>query len=240
MMNQVALSTRWATWSWSSIQCFFLPETRTRRFEYVSMRRLASLNNMELRLKPYPDSVRNYSLNFKNQKEERLAKNRPILASRRLVQSMSQVILATRKFVQTLSAFFPHKRPFTQKEPFLRTRESGRLFAPIHRTEDTWQRQSPKWSQEWCVITIKMNDNLTAQCFETQLGRYCWKLVQNMGHEISQKSIGFELFMKEGSSKARIEYCEDFQHSLAYFLAIQGHSGGIPIDPKLMAYVSIP
>ena len=40
----------------------------------------------------------------------------------------------------------------------------------------------------------------------------------------------------EGSSKTRFEYCEDSQHSLAYFRAIHGHSGGIPVDPELMIY----
>ena len=44
----------------------------------------------------------------------------------------------------------------------------------------------------------------------------------------------------EGSSKTIFEYCEDSQHSSAYFRAIQGHSGGIPIDPELMGYVLIP
>ena len=41
----------------------------------------------------------------------------------------------------------------------------------------------------------------------------------------------------EGSSKTRVEYCEDSKISLAYFRAIQGHSGGIPIDPQLMGCV---
>ena len=41
------------------------------------------------------------------------------------------------------------------------------------------------------------------------------------------------LFVK-GNSKARIEYCEDSTTCLAYFRAIQGHSGGISIDPELM------
>ena len=44
----------------------------------------------------------------------------------------------------------------------------------------------------------------------------------------------------EGSSKTRFEYCEDSQNSLAYFWAIQGHSGGIPFDPELMVYIRIP
>ena len=46
--------------------------------------------------------------------------------------------------------------------------------------------------------------------------------------------------IREGSSKTRFEYCEDSQHSLTYFRAIQGHLGEIPIDPELMGYVLIP
>ena len=44
----------------------------------------------------------------------------------------------------------------------------------------------------------------------------------------------------EGSSTSRFEYCEDSQNFLAYFRAIQGHSGGIPIDPELMEHIRIP
>ena len=84
----------------------------------------------------------------------------------------------------------------------------------------------------------KMSDNLTAQCIGTRLGHYCWKRLQNMEHEMSQKSIGFFL-IHEGCSKARIEYCEDSTKSIANFRAIQGHSGGIPIDPDVMGYVRI-
>ena len=40
--------------------------------------------------------------------------------------------------------------------------------------------------------------------------------------------------IREGSSKTRVEYCEDSKNSLAYFWAIQGHSGGISIDPELI------
>ena len=59
-----------------------------------------------------------------------------------------------------------------------------------------------------------------------------------MEHEISQKSIGFDLFMK-GSRKTRAEFCEDSKNSLAYFRAIHGHSGRIPIDPELMFFSKI-
>ena len=55
--------------------------------------------------------------------------------------------------------------------------------------------------------------------------------VDNMEHEISRKSIGFDLF-----TKTRIEYCEDSTKSLAYFRTIQGHSGGRPIDREFMGF----
>ena len=44
----------------------------------------------------------------------------------------------------------------------------------------------------------------------------------------------------EGSSKKRIEYCKNKDGTLCYLRAIQGHSGGIPIEPELMGYVKIP
>ena len=36
-----------------------------------------------------------------------------------------------------------------------RPRGSGKLFLPIHRMEELCQQRSPKWLQDWCVITIK-------------------------------------------------------------------------------------
>ena len=44
----------------------------------------------------------------------------------------------------------------------------------------------------------------------------------------------------QGSSKTRFECCEDSKNSLAYFRAIQVHSGGITIDPELMGHLLIP
>ena len=55
--------------------------------------------------------------------------------------------------------------------------------------------------------------------------------------DVSEKYWFF--LIHEGSSKARIEYCEYSTKSIANFRAIQGHSGGIPIDPELMGYVRI-
>ena len=60
---------------------------------------------------PNSDPMQNYSLNFRNLKEENLAQDSRMLATWRLVRPMFQVIHATRRLVQTLSAFFPAKRP---------------------------------------------------------------------------------------------------------------------------------
>ena len=56
--------------------------------------------------------------------------------------------------------------------------------------------------------------------------------------EISEKHW-FRLVYK-GSSKTRFDYCEDSKKSLAYFRAIQGHSGETSIDADLMVYIRIP
>ena len=108
---------------------------------------------------PNSDPVQNYSLNFKNLKEENLAQDSRMPTTSRLVRAMFQVIQATRRrLVQTLSVSLPAKRPFfhTKNQP----RGSGRLFPPFLRMKELCQYKSPKWLQEWCVSTIKMNDHL--------------------------------------------------------------------------------
>ena len=70
-----------------------------------------------------------------------------------------------------------------------------------------------------------------------------------MEHEFSLKSTGFDLFTKETARQesdfffqeaATFEYCADSKKSSQYIRAIQGHSGGIPIDPELMVYIRNP
>ena len=136
------------------------------------------------------DPAQNYYLNFRKQKEENLASHSRRLASRRLVRSMCQVRLASRKLVRTLSAFLPAKRFFPHKEPYLRPTRSGKWFLPIHRMDKLCQQWSPKWLQDWCVITIKMKDNLT-RFIGTRYGQYCWKRSKNVEHKIPQRNIGF-------------------------------------------------
>ena len=60
-----------------------------------------------------------------------------------------------------------------------------------------------------------------------------------MEHKISQKNIGFGLFI-EARARQESSNCEDSKMFLAYFRAIQGHSGGITIDPELMEHILIP
>ena len=111
---------------------------------------------------------------------------------------MFQVQLASRKLVRTLSAFLPAKRPFSHKEPFLRPRGSGKLFLPIHRMEELCQHGlqngykngaslRSRWTTIWRSTSLGHDKASTAES------------VQNMEHEISQKSIGFDLFMKEAA-----------------------------------------
>ena len=66
---------------------------------------------------PNLDPVQNYSLNFKNLKEENLAWDSRIPATRRLVRPMFQVMLAMKRIVQTHTAFLPALRPSSRKEP---------------------------------------------------------------------------------------------------------------------------
>ena len=74
---------------------------------------------------------------------------------------------------ETCANSTPPSQVFSRKEPFLRTKESGRSSPPTLRMEELCQYRSPKWLQERCVITIEMNDNLTPQCIGTRKGQYC-------------------------------------------------------------------
>ena len=183
------------------------------------------------------DTAQNYSLHFRNQKEENLAWKNPIRATRKFVLSMSHVDMASRKVVQTISAVFPNRSSFFQEDSFLRAKGSWLVFPPILRTEELFVYRSPKWLQVWYVFTIKKNENLMDHIIGTLYGQYCWRRLENMEHKISQKNQ-IQL-IKEGSSQKRFEICVDHKNSLACFRAIQGHSGSIPKMPELMGHTSI-
>ena len=79
---------------------------------------------------------------------------------------------------------------------------------------------SPSVSRIWVGTMIKMNEKQKERCigmFEDWL--HCLYL---------------------GSFKTRFEFCKDENGELRYIRAIQGHSGGMIISPRLMNYVMIP
>ena len=147
---------------------------------------------------PNSDPVQNYSLNFEKQKEENLAGDSRIPASRKLVRPMFQVILETRRLVCPPSAFLPAKRPVSRKEPFLPPRGSGKLFLPILRMEEPCQKRSPRWLQEWCVITTRQSE--AALHWDT-IRPVLLKAFANHGTRYFSENIGFDLFMKEAARK---------------------------------------
>ena len=156
----------------------------SRRTSYVLTSRGKSRSVM-----PNSDPVQNYSLNFRSRR-------RRILLGTVEDQHPGDLCGHPQRFSQPTVFFF-----FSHKEPFLRPRGSGKLFPPILRMEELCHWRSPKWLQEWCVTTTKMNDNLTQHFTGTRQGWYCWKRSQNMEHKM------LRLFMREaarqGSRTAR-------------------------------------
>ena len=61
-------------------------------------------------------------------------------------------------------------------------------------------------------------------------------LMKAFAHEGAQDfDDGFCLrLIHDGSTKKRLEHCQDTDGKLCYFRAIQAHSGGIPTSPQLM------
>ena len=77
-----------------------------------------------------------------------------------------------------------------------------------------------------------MNDSLTTSMHWDTVRPLLLKAFAKHGaRDFIRKSIGFDLFMKETA---------DSQNSLASSRAIQGHPGGVPIDPELMGCIRIP
>ena len=63
-------------------------------------------------------------------------------------------------------------------------------------------------------------------------------MVLHNGHS----TIGFPFWQKGGRAKKRFQYClnPNSSNHIPYFRAIQGHSGGIAIDPELQDNVLLP
>ena len=173
---------------------------------------------------PNSDPVRNYSLNIRKQKEANFAWHNRRLASRRLVR--------------TPSALLPAKRPCSQ-------------------------RTNPATERKWKVIH---SNSSHGGALSTAVSKMVTRLVRHYDQDERQpdaaivwdamKPVLLKAFAKQeardfsdtewlglihqGSSKTRFEYCEDSKNSLAYFRAIQGHSGGITVAPELMGHTLIP
>ena len=173
---------------------------------------------------PNSDPVRNYSLNIRKQKEANFAWHSRRLASRRLVR--------------TPSALLPAKRPCSQ-------------------------RTNPATERKWKVIH---SNSSHGGALSTAVSKMVTRLVRHYDQDERQpdaaivwdamKPVLLKAFAKQeardfsdtewlglihqGSSKTRFEYCEDSKNSLAYFRAIQGHSGGITVAPELMGHTLIP
>ena len=94
----------------------------------------------------------------------------------------------------------------------------------IPSVEVIWQSCFTKLSHPYCVTSIKTNESLMDRDIVERDG------VQDFSDEVWLQKIF------EGSSKKRTEYCKNG----ILLQAIQGHSGGIPIEPDSMEYVKIP
>ena len=144
-----------------------------------------------------------------------------------------------RRLVRTLSAFHPSQGSiFTQRT--------------IHTKERKW-KVIPAHSSDGGALSTQVSKMVTRmvrhynQDKRQSDGSLHWDTMRSVllkaiaKHEARDFSDKYWLyFIHQGSSKVRIECCEDSKKSLAYFRAIQGHSGGTPLDPELMGYIRIP
>ena len=141
--------------------------------------------------------------------------------------------------MRRFSVLFPAKRPFSRKEPFTREKGSGRLVLPKIRSEDLCQYRSSKMVTRM-VRRYDQDDRQSdaSTHWDTRMPVLLKAFEKHGARDFSEKY--WLRLIHEGSSKTRVEYCEDSKNSLACFQAIQGHSGGIPIDFELMEFVRIP
>ena len=87
------------------------------------------------------DPAQNYSLHLSNQKGKNLAWKNPVIATRKLVLTMSQVDMATRKLVQTILAVF-------QDCHFYEREEVGGYSCQSIARRSSCRYRSPKWFKD--------------------------------------------------------------------------------------------
>ena len=188
---------------------------------------------------PCSDPVQSYSMNFNNPKEESLAYDSQRLASRRLVRPMSRARQASRKLVRTPSAFLLAKRPFFTQRTIPTTERKWKVIPANSPYRGALSVQVSKMGARMVHHYDQYERQSDASILWDMIGPVLLKAFAKHGAQDFSEKYWLRL-IHEGSSKTRIEYCEDSQNSLAYFRAIQGHSGGIPIDPELMVKIRIP
>ena len=102
--------------------------------------------------------------------------------------------------------------------------ESGPRFLQIIVVGVTW-RQWFRNKLRQCVVTLIMKTVSIN------------KFAQDGARDFSDEELSQQVL--EGSTMNRIECCKDKDGVICYLRAIQGHSGGIAVDPNLMRYFLI-
>ena len=108
----------------------------------------------------------------------------------------------------------------------------------IPNVEVIWQFLFPKRSHPYCVTSINTNENLMDRDIGKELNQYCSEGLNGMESKISVTKCGYKGSLKAAQRqewstvKTKMDFC--------YLQAIQGHSGGIPIELEMMGYVKIP
>ena len=84
-----------------------------------------------------------------------------------------------------------------------------------------------------------MNDNVMVRDIGTLQKPVLMKAFAHKGARDFDDGYWLRL-IHDGSTKKRLEYCQDEDGNLSFFRAIQGHSASIPTSPVWMKYTPIP
>ena len=182
-------------------------------------------------LLPYSDPARNYSLNFKDQKEGESFEEKKADTS---IQETGAIHVSSSSRNKEICAnalnILPAEESFYTKRTIptnvkkwkvipAHSRDGGSLAIAVSEMVTRMMRPlRPRWTRTWRVSALGHNQVDTAEC-----------ICKTWSTTVLRQVSGLYL-VHEGTSKARTEYCEDSTKSLAYFRAIQGHSGGMTID----------
>ena len=116
------------------------------------------------------DPRKNHSLHFRNNRGENLALKSPLIATRKLVPTMSQVDMATRKLAQTISAVLPVVLPFKKDYHSCERKEVDSYSRQFFVRRSCVTTGFAKWLQGWYVHHDHEN--------EKPAGSYHWGTVR--------------------------------------------------------------